>query len=138
MSGEESLEKRLVASARQAASRAYCPYSRFPVGAAVSWSDGTVTSGCNVENAAWSPSVCAERNAIHHGVALGHRELARVVVFTPTPRPTTPCGVCLQVIREFGPDVHITCVCDGTERIEGRLPDFLPHSFGPHNLPSQP
>jgi len=137
MSGDESLENTLVAAARGAAAHAYCPYSKFAVGAAVAWSDGTITAGCNVENAAWSPSVCAERNAIQHGVALGQRALARVVVYTPTPRPTTPCGVCLQVIREFGPNATIACVCDGSERIEGPLEDFLPRSFGPDALASE-
>jgi len=129
-----SLHERLVACAKDAAAHAYCPYSHFPVGAATYWAEGLLSGGCNVENVAYGPSVCAERNAIHHAVAKGMRVLTHVVVYTPTLEPTTPCGVCLQVIREFGPQAEIVCVCDGPAEQRGVLSEFLPYSFGPEVL----
>ncbi|MFC1643428.1 cytidine deaminase [Myxococcota bacterium] len=121
--------------AKRAAVHAYCPYSRFPVGAAVlCGEDGLVVAGCNVENAAYGPSLCAERNAIGHMVALGRRDLRAVLVYTPTSHPTAPCGTCLQVIREFASDAQIVCLCDSEARIDACLSELLPQAFGPKNL----
>lgn len=130
----EERDEALIRLAQGVAANAYCPYSGFSVGAAVLWEDGSTTVGCNVENAAFSPSVCAERNAIVHGVSLGLRKVSNVVVYTPTTTPTTPCGVCLQTMSEFGPSAVILCVCNGPQRIRGSLAEFLPHGFGPHSL----
>ena len=96
----------LVAAARAAAARAYCPYSHFQVGAAVLTGSGEIFAGCNVENASYGLTICAERNAVFQAVARGRGPLSicAVVVFTPTATPTAPCGACRQVINEFGPD----------------------------------
>jgi len=124
----------LIAAARQAADKAYAPYSRFPVGAAVRARSGRVYSGCNVENASYGLSLCAERNAVFQAVLAGERGIEAVVVYTPTAQPTAPCGACRQVIGEFGPHAEVLCVCDGSGRIETRLDALLPASFGPHSL----
>ena len=123
-------------AARDAAGRAYCPYSRFRVGAAVLLADGSISTGCNVENASYGLTICAERNAIFHAVAAASEPITvrAVVVYTPTLRPTAPCGACRQVINEFGPDAEIHCVCDGEGEIHTTLIELLPNSFGPKNL----
>ncbi len=133
MTGDSELD-RLIAAAREAASRAYCPYSRFPVGAALLTDDGSIFSGCNVENASSGLTICAERSAVVQAVAAGRRHFVRAVVYTPTPTPTAPCGACRQVLNEFSPEAMLTSVCDGLARIECRLSDLLPHAFGPANL----
>jgi cytidine deaminase len=126
----------LIAAARQAAGQAYCPYSRFRVGAAVLTDRGEIFSGCNVENASYGLTICAERNAIFQAVAGSKTPLVirAVVVFTPTALPTAPCGACRQVINEFGPDASVLAVCDGDGVIEIRLSQLLPSAFGPANL----
>ena len=125
---------RLVDAARDASQRAYCPYSQFIVGAAVLTEGGDVFGGCNVENASYGLTICAERNAVFQAVARGRRIVLAIVVYTPTAVPTAPCGACRQVLNEFGPDAVIHCVCDGPESIRARLSDLLPQAFGPKNL----
>jgi cytidine deaminase len=119
--------------AKEASTRAYAPYSHFPVGAAVLTDDGEIFTGANVENAAFPLTVCAERNAIGAAVSAGHRGVRAVVVYTPTACPTTPCGGCRQVINEFGPDAEIFSFCDG-DTLHARLGELLPRAFGPRNL----
>ena len=132
----ESVCSELTVAARRAAAHAYCPYSRFPVGAAVLTDRGEIFAGCNVENASYGLTICAERNAVFQAVAHGQGRLViqAVVVYTPTPQPTAPCGACRQVINEFGPDAEVTCICDGTSVIRSRLGSLLPEAFGPGNL----
>jgi len=115
--------------ARGAAAHAYAPYSRFPVGAAV-LADAAIHSGANVENASYGLSVCAERNAIFQAVSHGARRIEAICVYTPTSAAVTPCGACLQVIREFAPDALIVCCTDddGGER-RYRLGELLPAAF---------
>ena len=126
----------LVAAARTVAAKAYCPYSRFTVGAAVLTGAGEIFAGCNVENASYGLTICAERNAIFQAVALGRGSLSirAVVVFTPTAGPTAPCGAFRQVINEFGPDAQVFSVCDGPDVLESSLGNLLPRAFGPANL----
>ncbi len=126
----------LVAAARAAAERAYCPYSQFKVGAAVLTAAGEIFAGCNVENASYGLTICAERNAIFQAVAQGRGPLSirAVVVFTPTATPTAPCGACRQVINEFGPDARLISLCDGPVALESSLGILLPQAFGPANL----
>jgi cytidine deaminase len=126
--------QRLVRAARAASRRSHAPYSRFPVGAAVLADSGRIHAGCNVENASYGLSICAERAAIFAAVAAGDRRLRCVVVHTPTPAPTLPCGACRQVIREFGTEVRIVAVCDGDERVDTSIAALLPAAFGPENL----
>ena len=116
-------------AAREASAFAYCPYSNFRVGAAVLTSDGEIIGGCNVENASYGLSICAERNAIFQAVATGHREIRALVLYTPTAKPATPCGACRQVLAEFGCDVTVICICDGAESIVTNLKELLAMPF---------
>jgi cytidine deaminase len=136
MAIDQAVRLEMIAAARQAAANAYCPYSRFQVGAAVLTWNGDIFSGCNVENASYGLTVCAERNAIFQAVAKAAGALAirAVVVFTPTSAPTAPCGACRQVINEFGADAEVISVCDGPDMIASRLDELLPEAFGPRNL----
>jgi cytidine deaminase len=126
----------LQSAARLAASRAYCPYSRYSVGAAVLTDGGEIFAGCNVENASYGLTICAERSAVFQAVAgaAGPLSIRAVVVFTPTESPTAPCGACRQVINEFGPHAEVISICNGTGMLETRLDLLLPIAFGPTNL----
>jgi cytidine deaminase len=128
--------KRLAEAAKEASLKAYCPYSRFRVGAAVLTDGGDIVAGCNVENASYGLTICAERNAVFQAVARGPIAIAikAVAVYTPTSTPTAPCGACRQVINEFGPDAVVVSVCDGPETIRTSLSKLLPQAFGPNNL----
>jgi cytidine deaminase len=126
--------RRLEKAARAVAGKAYAPYSRFPVGAAVLAASGKIYAGCNVENASFGLCNCAERTAIFSAVAAGESAVGAVVVYTPTPLPTAPCGACRQVINEFGPEALVISVCDSKNRIDTRLSALLPGAFGPGDL----
>ena len=118
--------------ASQVARRAYVPASGFRVGAAVCDADGRIFSGCNVENASFGLTICAERNAMFHAVAEGATQLAGVVVWTPLEEPGTPCGACRQVLFEFAihdGDIPVVLVGSGAVRRELRLRDLLPKPF---------
>ena len=114
--------------------RAYCPYSHFPVGAALECEDGTVFTGCNVENAAYPAGICAVRNAIFHAVADGHHHFRRIVIAGKSHDFCVPCGMCRQVMREFSKDLEIICLNDTGEEQTFTLNELLPHSFGPETL----
>ena len=114
--------------------RAYCPYSHFPVGAALECADGTVFTGCNVENAVYPVGICAERNAIFHAVSEGHTDFVRIVVAGRCEDFCVPCGVCRQVMREFAPDIEVICLNGKGEEKVFTLSQLLPHSFGPEFL----
>ena len=124
----------LAARAQEACIKAYSPYSKFRVGAALLTTSDEIYTGCNVENASYGLTICAERNAIFHAVAEGMTGIKALLVYTPTEKPTAPCGACRQVLNEFGPDAQIICVCDGPERIDLRVSNLLPQAFGPANL----
>jgi cytidine deaminase len=115
--------------------RAYAPYSNFHVGAALQAEDGTVVVGCNVESAAYPATICAERSALVAAVSLGHRGFTRLAVIGSGAGPTTPCGVCRQMLFEFAPDLQVLAAgTDGAqaEYVLGR--DLLPDGFGPTRL----
>lgn len=114
--------------------RAYCPYSHFAVGAALECADGTVFTGCNIENAAYSPTICAERTAVAKAVSEGHTDFVRIVVAGRCESFCVPCGVCRQVLREFAPDMEIICLNSKGEEQVFTLSELLPHSFGPEFL----
>lgn len=116
-------------AAREASACSYAPYSGFSVGAAVLSETGEIFTGCNVENASFGLTACAERNAICRALADGHRHIAAVLVYTPTAQATPPCGACRQVIHEFAPQASIICVCDSEHRIETTLDALLPGAF---------
>jgi len=121
-------------AAVSASESAYCPYSKFRVGAAVLTGDERIFSGCNVENASFGLTICAERNAIFQAVANHARQITALVVYTPTPTPASPCGACRQVINEFGPEAEVFSFCDGPEVIRRRLSELLPSAFGPADV----
>jgi cytidine deaminase len=128
--------KKLRAAAKAASRRAYVRYSRFPVGVALLTAGGKVLAGCNVENASYGLTICAERNAVFQMVAGGETAFTAVVVYTPTPTPTAPCGACRQVLYEFGPDAEVISVCDGDEVLRSTVSELLPGAFGPADLKS--
>jgi len=128
------LFKKLEQAALRASKKAYSPYSEFKVGAALLSESGKIFSGCNVENASYGLCMCAERNAINTMVASGERHLRYVVVYTPTSKPTTPCGACRQVISEFGPAARIISICKSKRKLESSIQTLLPEAFGPRNL----
>jgi len=120
--------ERLIALAREVQKRAYAPYSRFLVGAALETRSGKLFSGCNVENATYGATICAERGAIMQMVAAGERELVRVAVVTDAPEPAMPCGICRQVLVEFGTDVEIACAVPSGVRVL-TLRELFPEPF---------
>jgi cytidine deaminase len=119
----------LVEAARRARERAYAPYSRFRVGAAVRSADGRVFAGCNIENASYGLSVCAERVAIFNAIAHGARELRAIAVCTDPPEPATPCGACRQVIAEFAPDIPIALASTSGALVITSIGELLPRPF---------
>jgi cytidine deaminase len=130
--------RRLEQTAREISASAYAPYSGFRVGSAVLGESGKIYAGCNVENASYGLCHCAERTAIVSAVAAGERKFTAVVVYTPTPTPTAPCGACRQVIHEFAPDAVVVSICDSKARLETTLPALLTHAFGPADLSAKP
>lgn len=126
--------QKLQAAAKAAAAKAYAPYSKFRVGAAVLAESGKIYRGCNVENASYGLCNCAERTAIFSAVAAGERKLKCVVVYTPTRTATAPCGACRQVIFEFGPHIRVHSFCAGPDRIDTSIRALLPEAFGPEDL----
>lgn len=126
----------LAARAKAISQRAYCPYSNFRVGAAVLADDGQIFTGCNVENASYGLTICAERNAVFQAVANGKQKIVAVAIYTPTSAPSAPCGACRQVINEIGPNALIISTCDGPTVLQNKLSDLLPSAFGPANLNS--
>ena len=127
-------DKELVALATQMQQRSYVPYSHFPVGAVLECDDGTVYTGCNVENAAYPAGICAERNAIFHAVAEGHTRFRRIVIAGKSSDFCVPCGICRQVMREFSTDLEIICLNGAGEEQQFTLDQLLPHGFGPEHL----
>jgi len=121
----------MLSSAREAMSNAYCPYSGFRVGAAVLAGSGDVFSGCNVENASYPVSLCAERGALSAAVAAGEETIAAVLITTEIGKPCPPCGMCRQALAEFGPEMEVVMVSSSDEVAQHALSDLLPEMFGP-------
>ena len=122
-------------AAQQAAAQAYAPYSKFPVGVAVLAQSGKIYTGCNVENASYGGTVCAERNAIAAAVVAGERTFSAVMVYTPQDKLTPPCGICRQVIAEFfTPDAPIASCNHLQQQQQWTLGELLPSAFTPTYL----
>ena len=117
--------------------RAYCPYSHFPVGAALECDDGTVFTGCNVENAVYPAGICAERTAIFHAVAEGHSRFRRIVIAARSKDYCVPCGICRQVMQEFTPDMEIICLNGAGQARHFTLKELLPYGFDHRWLPEE-
>lgn len=124
----EPAERALVEAARAASERAYCRYSGYAVGAAIESERGGVYSGCNVENASYGATMCAERSAIFALVAAGERRIVRVSVFAPREPIAMPCGLCRQVIAEFCRDAPVL-VAGPRGVLTRRFAELLPEAF---------
>jgi cytidine deaminase len=128
--------KGLVAFARGAQLNAYAPYSGFKVGAALLGKSGRVYTGCNVENASYGLTCCAERNAVSKAISEGEREFKAIAICSDSPQPTAPCGACRQVLHEFNPGMEV--IMAGTNlTVKAPLNKLLPLAFGPKSLKSK-
>jgi cytidine deaminase len=119
----------LVVAARRARRHAVAPYSHFKVGAALETASGIIVPGCNVENATYGLTVCAERVAMFTALAAGHRRFRRIAVVADTLSPTPPCGACRQILWEFGGDLEVILANLKREAGRHRLADLLPLPF---------
>jgi cytidine deaminase len=119
----------LVEAARRAREYAVAQFSKFKVGAALETSDGTIVTGCNVENATYGLTICAERVAMFKALSDGHRSFSRIAIVADTDAPTPPCGACRQILWEFGGDLEIVLANLAEEKGVHRLKDLLPLPF---------
>ncbi|WP_163526199.1 cytidine deaminase [Halobacillus ihumii] len=128
-------KEKLIQEAKAIRERAYVPYSKFKVGASLLTMDGTLYTGCNIENAAYPVTCCAERVAIFKAIADGHHEFKEIAVVADTERPVPPCGACRQVMSEFfNPDgkIHTTNLHGNTRTVS--MEELLPFSFSSNDL----
>ena len=126
--------KRLIEEAEKARKRAYTPYSKFKVGAAVLCDDGKIFTGCNIENASFGLALCAERVAIFKAVSEGSTKFEAIAVIGDTDKPCSPCGACRQVISEFGEDIPLIMAnLKGDVKIKN-IKELLPEAFGKNDL----
>lgn len=119
----------LLAKAKEASDHAYTPYSHFNVGAAIECSDGSVFTGCNVENAALGSTICAERTACVKAVSEGHREFRRIAIYADSQDYSYPCGACRQFLAEFSYDMEVLIGKAGGKYVSYKLSDLLPGKF---------
>ena len=128
-------ERELVDRAFAMLERSYAPYSHFPVGAALECADGTVFTGCNVENAAYGSTICAERTAVVKAVSEGHRDdFVRIAIVGRPEDYCWPCGSCRQVLFEFAPDLECLIARGDGDYVKLPLRELLSHGFGPKAL----
>jgi cytidine deaminase len=120
---------RLLDAARSARLHAHAPFSGFLVGAALETADGQIITGCNVENASYGLTLCAERVAVFKAISEGHRHFVRVAVVADTDDPTPPCGACRQILWEFGEDLEVILGNLTAETARHRMKDLLPYPF---------
>jgi cytidine deaminase len=127
-------DAKLREAAADAMTRAYAPYSDFRVGAALLASDGTVITGCNVENSSFPAGVCAERGALAAAVVAGHRNFTHLAIVTDAEEPTSPCGMCRQALVEFARHLQVTSYTTSGAEARWSLAELLPHPFTPQSL----
>lgn len=125
----------LIEAARHAREKAYVPYSRFPVGAALLTEDGTLYTGCNIENASFGLTNCGERTAIFKAVSDGHRRFTAIAVIADTEGPVSPCGACRQVMSEIGPHARVILTNLKGDVMVTTVADLLPGAFRESDLP---
>jgi cytidine deaminase len=128
----------LIDAARRARENAHAPFSGFKVGAALETTDGTVITGCNIENATYGLTLCAERVAMFKAVSEGHREFRRIAVVADTAEPASPCGPCRQILWEFGGDMEVILANVQEETGRHRLLELLPLPFDARLLGRRP
>ncbi len=134
----ESADERTTTVLRERAfaamERAYAPYSRFRVGAALLGTDGSIAEGCNVENASYPVGMCAERTAVAAAVARGVRTFSTIVIATEADEPTPPCGMCRQFLEEFSPHMAVYTFTRDGKHAHWTLDELLPRAFTPRSL----
>jgi len=121
-------DRELLNMAREAAKFAYMPYSRFPVGAALECDDGTVYTGCNIENAALGSTICAERVAMGKAISEGRRSFKRIAICGQGENYCMPCGACRQFMSEFSYDMEVLCSKADGRYVSYKLSQLLPHN----------
>ncbi len=127
-------DRELINLAFEASRKAYAPYSGYRVGAALECEGGAVFLGCNVENASYGATVCAERVAAAKAVSEGRRDFARIAVAASGDDYAMPCGVCRQFLYEFAPDMEVLAARGDGRYVSYRLRELLPKAFSPENL----
>ncbi|MBI1874020.1 MAG: cytidine deaminase [Acidobacteria bacterium] len=140
MSAEQEADssQMLIEAARQARERAVATFSKFKVGAALETSDGTIVTGCNIENATYGLTMCAERVAMFKALSDGHRRFKAVAIVADTDSPTPPCGPCRQILWEFGRDLEVVLANLSRETGRFRLSQLLPCPFDASLLDKSP
>ncbi|QBY04324.1 cytidine deaminase [Thalassotalea sp. HSM 43] len=127
--------EQVLAAAKSAYDNAYAPYSNFQVGAAALTFGDNIVSGCNVENASYGLTVCAERNCLAQAIVNGEQQFKTMVIFTKMAKLTPPCGACRQVIAEFlQPDASVFACNHLGDKVEWQVKTLLPDAFTPKNL----
>lgn len=127
---DDKIKTLLINEAKNAAKSAYCPYSEYAVGAALISSDGRVFSGCNIENASYSLTMCAERVALFKAVSDGVKKISAICVFSDCGKMPYPCGACRQALVEFAEEDAAVIVSDGEHTVETTLEELIPYTFG--------
>jgi len=122
-------DRDLLRIAKEASYNAYVPYSRFQVGAALECDDGTIFTGCNVENAAFGSTICAERTACVKAISEGHKSFKRIAIYADSQNWATPCGACRQFLAEFSPEMEFLCSRGDGRYVSYKLSELLPHGF---------
>ena len=126
--------KELIKYALEAREKSYSPYSNFKVGACILTKSGKIYTGCNIESASYTPTICAERTALAKCVSDGYTDIEKIAVVGSFDNITYPCGVCRQFLAEFGTDITVICAKNENEYKEYKLRELLPNSFGPEDL----
>ena len=122
-------DRELLRIAKEASLNAYVPYSGFPVGAALECEAGTIYTGCNVENAAYGDTICAERTAVVKAVSEGQRKFVRIAIYGEGKGYCMPCGSCRQVLSEFSPEMEVLCAKAGGSYVSYPLTRLMPYTF---------
>lgn len=127
-------DKLLIKIAMEAREKSYSPYSNFKVGAAVYTKSGKIFTGCNIESAAFTPTICAERVALSKSISEGYKDIEKIAVVGSDKKISFPCGVFRQFLREFGRDIKVICAKNIDQYEVHTLEELLPNSFGPEDL----